>query len=167
MKNFISRFSRVNVPKPIFIALVLISVISTAVAVAVVTQWTLTLRMNVGGTDFTVYELDGALTRTGEAQEYDFGVLAEYDPATWFIEIENLSPYSISIDYTVIDLPTNFSVELMYDYSGFDSPSDWSEGDPLELQSTGEYRNVVVKITVLNQGAAAGSYSFQIVIQAV
>jgi hypothetical protein len=167
MQIFKIRFSRLNVPKPVLAALILISVISTSIAVAVVTQWPLTLRMKVGGTDFTVHELNGALTRIGEAHEYDFDVLAEYDPASWFVEIENLSPYSISVNYTVIDLPADFSVELMYDYSGFDLPSDWSEGDPLELQSAGEYQSVIVKIAVNNQGAEAGSYSFQVVIQAV
>ena len=94
-------------------------------------------------------------------------MLAEYDPASWFIEIENLSPYSISVNYTVIDLPINFSIELMYDYGDFDLPIEWSEGDSLELQSVGEYQSVIVKITVLNQGAEAGSYSFQVVIQAI
>ena len=167
MRNFRIRFSRVSVPKPIFIALVLISVISTAVAVAVLTQWPLTLRMKVGGTDFAVYELADDLTRIGEAHEHDFGVLAEYDPASWLIEIENLSPYSILLNYTLIELPANFSIDLMHDYSDFDTPSDWNEGDPLELQSTGEYQNVIVKITVCNQGANAGSYTVQVVIQRV
>jgi hypothetical protein len=161
------RFSRISVPKPLLIALVLISVASTAVAVAVVTQWPLDLRVKVGGTDFIVYELDGALTRLGEAHEYDFDVVEEFDPASWLIEIENLSPFSILVNYTVVDLPANFSIELKYDYTGFDSLSDWSEGDSLELQSAGDNQSVIVKITVLNQGAEAGSYSFQVIIQAV
>lgn len=167
MRNFKINFSRVSVPKPIFIVLVLISVISSAVAFAVLTQWPLTLKMKVGGTDFTVHELDGDLTRIGEAHEHDFGVLAEYEPASWFIEIENLSPYSILLNYTSADFPANFSLDLMYDYSGFDNPSDWAEGDPLELQSTGEYQNVIVKITVCDQEAEAGSYTVQIMIQPV
>ena len=167
MLNFKIRSSRISIPKPILVALVLISVISTSIAIAVVTQWPLTLRMRVGGTDFTVHELDGALARSGEANEHDFGVLEEYDPATWFIEIENLSPYSIWVNYTVMDLPTNFSIDLMYDYDSFDSPSNWSEDNSLELQSVGDYQSVIVKITVLNQGAEAGSYSFQVVLKAV
>ena len=159
--------SRISVPKSILIALFLISVISTSIAIAVVTQWPLTLRMKVGGTDFTVHELDSALTRLGEAHEYDFDVLAEYEPASWFIEIENLSPYSIWVNYTVIDLPTNFSIDLRYDYGSFDSPSVWSDDNSLELQSVGDNQSVIVKITVLNEGAEVGSYSFQVVIQAV
>jgi len=165
--RFTVKFSRVSVPKPLIIALVLVSLISTSVAVAVVTQWPLTLRMRVGGTDFAVYELDDALNRIGEAQEYDFGVLEEYDPASWFIEVENLSPYSISVNYTVVGLPADFSIALTYDYSGFDSPADWSEGNLLELQDAGEYQDVIVKITVNNESAEAGSYSFQVVIQPV
>lgn len=161
------RFSRLNVPKPIFIALVLISVISTVVAIAAVTQWPLTLRMKVGGTDFTVHELDSDLTRIGDADEHDFGVLKEDDPAFWYIEIENLSPYSISVNYTVEGAPANFTVGLKYDYERVDPSSDWTKGTLLELQSTGVYQSVVVKIKVCNQGAEAGSYAFQIVIQAV
>jgi len=166
MKNHRIEFSRVNVPKPLFIALVLISLISAAVAFAVVMQWPLNITMKVGGTDFTVHELDGGLTRIDEAHDYDFGVLAEYDPASWFIEIENLSPYSIWVNYTVTGFPANFTVKLMYDYEGFDAPAEWTEGMLLELQPTGVNQSVIVKITVSNQGADAGFYAFQIVIQA-
>ncbi len=155
-----------NVPKPLFIALVLISVISAAVAFAAMMQWPLDITMRVGGTDFTVHELDGSLTRIDEAHEYDFGVLAEYDPASWFIEIENLSPYSIWVNHAVTGFPANFTVKLMYDYEGFDEPFEWTEGMLLELQSSGVNQSVIVKITVCNQEADAGLYTFQIVIQA-
>lgn len=167
MQNLTIRSSRISVPKPVLIALVLISAISTAVAFAVVTEWPLTLRMKVGGTDFTVYELHDNLTRIGETHEHDFDVLVEYDSASWFIEIENLSPYSIWVNYTVIDLPDNLTVDLMYDYDDFDMPSEWTDGTLLELQSTGVYQGVVVKIMVCNQGAESGSYTFQVVIRAV
>jgi hypothetical protein len=166
MKKHKIAFSRVNVPKPLFVALILISVISAAVAFAVVMQWPLDITMRVGGTDFTVHELDGSLTRIDEAHEHDFGVLAEYDPASWFIEIENLSPYSIWVNHTITGFPANFTVELMYDYEGFDAPFEWTEGMLLELQSTGVNQSVIVRITVCNQGADAGFYTFQIVIQA-
>jgi len=166
MKNRRIEFSRVSVPRPLFIGLVLVSVISAAVAYAAMKQWSLDIGVKVGGTDLTVYELDGNLNRTGEAHEHDFGVLAEYDPASWFIEVENRSPYSIWINYTVMDFPANFTVELEYDYTDFDAPSDWTEGMQLELQSTGLYQSATVKITLCNQGAEAGFYTFQIVIQA-
>lgn len=167
MKNLTIRSSRISVPKPVLIALVLISAISTAIAFAVLTEWPLTLKVKVGGTDYTVYELHDNLTRIGETHGHDFDVLVEYDSAGWFIEIENLSPYSIWVNYTVTDLPENFTVDLMYDYEGFDAPSDWTEGTLLELQSTGLYQGVIVKITVCNIGAEAGSYTFQVVIRAV
>ncbi len=166
MKQHKIEFSRVSVPKPLIIALVLIAVISAAVAFATMMQWPLNIAMKVGGTDFIVHELDSELTRTGEAHEHDFSVLAEYDPTSWFIEVENLSPYSIWINYTVTDFPANFTVKLEYDYTDFDAPSDWTESMQLELQPTGSYQSVIVKITVCNQGANAGSYTFQIVIQA-
>lgn len=156
-------FSKITVAKPILIALVLTSVVSTAIAVAALTQWPLSLKVKVGGTDFIVYELADNLTRIGEVHEHDFGVVT--DCASWFIEIENLSPHSIYINYTLIDLPPNFTVELRYDYSGFDTQSEWAE--QLELQSAGEYQDVIVKITLHNQGAAGGSYSFQMIVQAV
>ena len=167
MRNIRLRFSRVKVPKPLFIALVLISVISAAVAFAVVMQWPLNITMKVGGTDFTVHELNGGLTRIDEAHEHYFGVLAKYDPASWLIEVENLSPYSIWINYTVIDLPANFTVKLEYDYTDFDDPSDWTEDMQLELQPTGLYQSAIVKITLCNEGAEAGSYTFEIIIEAV
>lgn len=166
MRNLNISSSRVSVPKHILVALVLISVISTSIAVAGVVEWALTVGMKVGGTDFTVYELHDNLTRIGEAHEHDYDVLTEYDPTSWFIEIENESPYSIWVNYTVMDFPANFTVELSYDYNGFDVPSEWTEGTLLELQSTGIYQSVIVKITVCNQGAEAGSYTFQIVIRA-
>lgn len=155
-----------NVPKPLFIALILISLISAAAAFAVMMHWPLNITMKVGGTEFTVYELDSGLTRIDEAHEYDFGVLAEYDPTSWFIEIENLSPYSIWVNYTITGFPEKFTVKLMYDYEDFDAPAEWTEDMPLELQSTGVNQSVIVKITVSNQGADAGFYAFQIVIQA-
>jgi len=166
MRNLNISSSRVSVPKHILVALVLISVISTSIAVAGVVEWALTVRMKVGGTDFTVYELHDNLTRIGEAHEHDYDVLTEYDPTSWFIEIENLSPYSIWVNYTVTGFPANFTVKLMYDYEGFDAPAEWTEGMLLELQPTGVNQSVIVKITVSNQGADAGFYAFQIVIQA-
>jgi hypothetical protein len=153
--------------KPILIAILLSSVISIAITFAVLTQWPLTIKMRVGGTDFVVYELAEDLTRLGEAHEHDFEVLAEYDPVSWFIEIENLSPWPILVNYTIVGLPANFTVELTYDFDGFDMPMDWVEDDQLEVQSAGEYKDVIVKIKVTNRGAEPGAYSFNIDVHAV